>query len=435
MASAGRLTMYMGDGREAERSSMIMDHAVPFRAATGLYGGMMSTRFAGGFAGRDTGSSSGFVAGIDAGVVAGVFGGDDTGVSVSGEQYAQDSRAAPADRPFRLSSTQARRRSVLSNASQTLDDRLDAALPDRGLPDARLSDSRLARQCATIGARNHVHHTHPHAALSAFPVIQPGQRGQRFEQGTCATDSSNRACRQSTSLSVDPSSPGVQADHRQRQHRVLVARHLQAASPLSAGGLSSGSLPGFDSAGVNKNFVFACTPDRNALPPINRANRSVGACALSTPTLDQSELPVSDLCLGALSSIRPAYKSITAETFGLLSDNFVLSSFGPAYQALSYSVAPPAQQSLSMAAPYGTTDEELAKMQELSNTWESKSEVCEAVASERRAVSCKLTNLSQDPLLSDRIPTTNLTTEYANADPYYVVKTQVCFVIVFIADN
>jgi hypothetical protein len=65
-------------------------------------------------------------------------------------------------------------------------------------------------------------------------------------------------------------------------------------------------------------------------------------------------------------------------------------SLSPAYQP-TCSVAPPAQHSLSMAASFASSDEEMAKMQELSNTWEqgnkdvsSNGQRCGADASRNR---------------------------------------------------
>jgi hypothetical protein len=76
-----------------------------------------------------------------------------------------------------------------------------------------------------------------------------------------------------------------------------------------------------------------------------------------------------------------------------------------------------------MAAPFGDDNDELARMQELSNSWEPEATVS---LHNSLVISSLFTTLNfQGPLISECLPSSALTKEYANADPIYQIKTAV----------
>lgn len=96
------------------------------------------------------------------------------------------------------------------------------------------------------------------------------------------------------------------------------------------------------------------------------------------------------------------------------------------------------RQARAMAASFGqaqgTSEEELAELQKLSNEYEPEATVRQvhfwdrgfrvAAASERVVVTADH-DLQQGPLVGQRQPSTAITTEYASADPVFQAKTAV----------
>jgi hypothetical protein len=74
-------------------------------------------------------------------------------------------------------------------------------------------------------------------------------------------------------------------------------------------------------------------------------------------------------------------------------------------------------------ATFAQDDAELARLQELSNKWESDA----TVSTIHCHVCPHMYSREQGPLVSERLASSEITTEYANADPVFQAKTAVCF--------
>ncbi|KAF2674955.1 hypothetical protein BT63DRAFT_449942 [Microthyrium microscopicum] len=117
--------------------------------------------------------------------------------------------------------------------------------------------------------------------------------------------------------------------------------------------------------------------------------------SVSPSTSPHTQLHLPSSCTSSSSHCSPVASATLHSAFAHYP---VQSHFAP----LHHSTPPSAQITMSMDPPFDGQDDELARMQELSNNWEPE---------------------ATGPLVSERIASSNLTTEYADADPVYQVKT------------